>query len=384
MLDWFLSILPAISAAGAICGIAYALFTIWCASSFRSRKFKSSPAGAAPQVSILKPLCGVDPHAYESLRSHCRQDYPVFEIIFGVSDPNDGIVNIVQSVMREFPEIPMKLVECPEVLGTNLKISNLIQMLPHARYDILLVNDSDIGVPQDYLKRVVTPLTDTTVGLVTCLYRGVAADTVGSKLESLGISTDFIPGVLCAEYIERRIRFAMGSTLAFSLPALQAIGGFESIADYLADDYLLGYRISSAGKRIAISDCIVDHYLPRYSFGSFLQHQLRWARAIRSSRPGGYAGLIFTFAVPWSILTVALIPHRASAWVLFASALLLRYAVGVIVQRLVLEDPDSSRHLWLLPLRDLVAAAVWVWSYAGRTVVWRGRRFKLANGRLGH
>jgi ceramide glucosyltransferase len=377
-----LSVLTAISVFGTLCGIAYSLFALWCVVSFESRKSKLTGAGRTPPVSILKPLCGVDPQALESLRSHCRQDYPEFEIIFGVSDPNDGIVAVVHRVMSEFPRIPIKLIPCPESHGTNLKVSNLIQMLPQARFDIVLVNDSDIAVPGNYLKEVAAALSSPETGMVTCLYRGIAEKTTGSKLECLGIHSDFFPGVLCARYIERSMRFALGSTMALSRAALDAIGSFSSVADYLADDYQLGYRVAAAGFRVELADFVVDHHLPPYSFGAFFEHQLRWARAVRSSRPGGYAGMIFTFVIPWSLLNLALVPHTAAAWVLFASAVALRYAVTLSVQTKVLREAHPLRHLWLLPFRDLVAAAVWVWSYTARTVVWRGKRFELVKGKL--
>src|SRR6266581_2275373 len=179
---------------GTFCGIAYSLLTLWCAATYRTRSRKEPNNAFAPPVSILKPLCGLDPHAYESLRSHCLQDYPQFEIIFGTSDPNDPIVPAVRRLMMEFPEVPMKLVACPQRLGTNLKISNVIQMLPEARHDFLLINDSDINVPRDYLCRVVAPLEEPSIGLVTCLYRGIGVCNAGSQLESLGIISDFIPG----------------------------------------------------------------------------------------------------------------------------------------------------------------------------------------------
>jgi ceramide glucosyltransferase len=377
-----LSVLAGISVFGTVCGIIYSLFALWCAASFRPRRFQAPDSGTTPPVSILKPLCGVDPHAEDCLRSHCRQDYPEFEIIFGVSDPDDSIIPAVQRVMSEFPQTPMRLVHCPEKSGTNLKISNLIQMMPHARYDVILVNDSDIEAPRSYLKQVTAPFADPAVGMVTCLYRGAAEETLGSKLEALGINSDFIPGMLCARHIERRIRFALGSTMVLPRRVLSAIGGFQAVADHLADDYELGYRISQSGLRVELADCIVDHHLPGYSFTSFFEHQLRWARAVRSSRPGGYAGLIFTFVIPWSLLAVLLIPQAAGAWVLFASAVVLRYALTVTVQTRVLHEARPLRHLWLLPLRDVVAAAVWMWAYAGRTVVWRGKRFQLVNGKL--
>ena len=257
-----MTVLAIISIVGTICGILYCVVSLLCTVSFALRHRDKAGMPFAPPVSILKPLCGLDPHAYASLRSHCTQDYPAFEIIFGVADPADEILPTVEKVRAEFPDVPVKLVHCPQSLGTNLKISNLVQMLPHARHELLLINDSDIQVPSDYLRRVLAPLKNRSVGMVTCLYRGAAAESIGSKLESLGISSDFIPGVLTANRFDGGLRFGLGSTLAFSRKALDAAGGFIPLTDYLADDYQLGYRISQAGLKVELADCVVDHYLP--------------------------------------------------------------------------------------------------------------------------
>jgi ceramide glucosyltransferase len=324
----------------------------------------------------------MDPHAFESLRSHCAQDYPAFEIIFGVSDPGDESIPAVHKLIRDFPHVTIKLVNCPQRLGSNLKISNLIQMIPSAQYEFLIINDSDIEVPTDYLKQVIAPLEKPSIGMVTCLYRGIAGSTVGSKLESLGISSDFIPGVLCARILDRGVRFGLGSTLAFSRRTLEIIGGLPPLADFLADDYQLGYRISKANLSVQVASCIVDHHLPPYSFPAFFQHQLRWARAMRTSRPGGYTGLIFTFAIPWSILALLLMPGSATAWLCFGAAVLLRYAVWISVQARVLRSPRVLADFWLLPIRDVIALVVWIACYGGHQVVWRGKRFFLVNGKL--
>src|SRR5215831_4071735 len=375
-------VLAIISIVGTVCGIFYCLVSLRSAVSFGLRRRERADTAFTPPVSILKPLCGLDPHAYTSLRSHCMQDYPAFEIIFGVADPVDEILPTVERVRAEFPDVPIKLVHCSQQLGNNLKISNLVQMLPHARHELLLINDSDIEVPDDYLRRVVERLKDRSVGMVTCLYRGIAGGSIGSKLEALGISSDFVPGVLTANRLDGELRFGLGSTLAFSRTSLDAAGGFSPLADYLADDYQLGYRISKAGLSVELADCIVDHYLPEYSFGEFVQHQLRWARAIRTSRPGGYLGLIFTFAIPWSLVAITLFPNVTWVWVLLASALILRYAVMLATAVYIFRDSRPFRYFWLLPVRDIVALAVWILCYAGRQVVWRGKRFVLVNGKL--
>src|SRR5215472_7431323 len=192
----------------ALCGMGFYLLCLWSVRSFRREGRKSLPA-FTPPVSILKPLRGVDPQMYESFRSHCTQDYPEYEIIFGVSEADDPAVEAVQRLIHEFPHCSIQLVVCPQVLGNNRKTSNLVQMLPQAKYEHILINDSDIYVTPDYLRRVMTPFAQPQVGMVTCPYRGIAAETLGSKLESIGISTDFIAGVLAAGQIEDGIHFAL-------------------------------------------------------------------------------------------------------------------------------------------------------------------------------
>src|SRR5262244_2862298 len=199
--------LPSIVAAAmAICGMGFYVLCLWSARAFR-RAARKPAAAFAPPVSILKPLRGVDPQMYESFRSHCTQDYPEYEIIFGVSEADDPAVEAVQRLIHEFPDCSIQLMVCPQVLGNNRKTSNLVQMLPQAKYEHILINDSDIYVTPDYLRRVMAPFAQPQVGMVTCPYRGIAAETLGSKLESIGISTDFIAGVLAAGQIEDGIHF---------------------------------------------------------------------------------------------------------------------------------------------------------------------------------
>jgi ceramide glucosyltransferase len=377
-----LNSLPSIVAAVlALCGMGFYVLCVWSARSFLRSGRKKSPT-FTPAVSILKPLRGVDPQMYESFRSHCVQDYPEYEIIFGVSDVDDPAVEAVHRLMREFPECHIKLVICPAVLGNNRKTSNLVQMLPHARYDHLLINDSDIYVTPDYLRRVMAPFAQPEVGMVTCPYRGIAADTLGSKLESIGISTEFIPGVLAARRIEGGIHFALGSTLAISRTALDSIGGLVPLVNYLADDFELGYRVSEAGLNVVLADVVVETHLPAYSFRGFFEHQLRWARSTRDSRRMGYIGLILTFGLPWAMLAVLLSPTAWWSWSLLGVALVLRVAVALQVGLGVVHDRAVVRHLWLLPLRDLVAFGVWFWSFADNKVRWRGDIFVLEKGKI--
>ncbi len=247
---------------------------------------------------------------YESFRSHCRQDYPEYEIIFGVSDANDPAIPLVERLRKEFPQRAIQLLICRENLGANTKVSNLAQMVRAARYEYFVVNDSDIRVQPDYLRHIVAPLSDLEVGLVTCLYRGIANETVGSRLEALGISTDFAAEVLVAQLVERGIKFGLGSTLAFRRRDLQAIGGFESLVDYLADDYQLGSRIAGLRLKVKLSDVVVETFLPQYTLRGFWDHQVRWARTIRDSRFFGYIGLGVTFGIALGVAGIALRQRR--------------------------------------------------------------------------
>jgi ceramide glucosyltransferase len=271
---------------------------------------------------------------------------------------------------------------CPQVLGNNRKTSNVVQMLPHARYDHVIINDSDIFVPPDYLRRVMSPFRRPEVGMVTCPYNGIAAKTLGSKLESIGISTDFFAGVLAARQIENGIHFALGSTLAMSRTALNAIGGLEPMVDYLADDFESGNRISKAGFEVVLIDLVVETHLPAYSFRQFFEHQMRWARSTRDSRRRGYVGILLTFGLPWAIISVLLSAGAWWSWPVLALASLLRAAVAIQVGMRVVHDPSIVRRLWLVPLRDLVAFWVWFASFAGRQVHWRGDIFILEDGKI--
>lgn len=381
----FLLAVRTLAVLGTMASAGYYVLCLWSAARFlgeRTKMRRPVQSSFTPPVSILKPLKGTDPEIYESFRSHCLQDYAEYEIIFGVSDPNDPAIALVEQLQREFPQHAIRLVDCRENLGTNTKVSNLAQMLREARYPYLIVNDSDIRVEPDYLRRVISALGDASVGMVTCLYRGVPGPTLGSRLESIGISTDFSAGVLAARQIEGGIRFGLGSTLAFRRKDLEAIGGFESVLDYLADDYELGKRIADLGLTVRLSEVVVETFLPSYSLGAFVRHQLRWARSVRNSRRWGYVGLVLTFGLVWAFLTLILAGGTAWAWILLATTVLLRMAVALVVGRLTLRDRQVMLLLFLIPLRDSIALAVWVLSFTGHTVDWRGTSFTLKNGKL--
>ncbi len=389
MIHHIFRVLEIVSFLGTVASAAYYVLCLYSAARFLGER-KAAGVGARPTqttpflppVSILKPLRGTDPEMYESFRSHGLQDYPQYEIIFGVSDAGDPAIEFVERLKAEFPRIPIRLVLCLKNLGANTKVSNLAQMMPEARYEHVVVNDSDIRVQSNYLREVVAPLADPKVGLVTCLYRGVASLSLGARLESLSISTDFSAGVLAARQLEGGIHFGLGSTLAFRRRDLGASGGFEAFVDYLADDYEMGRRIAERGMEVHLSDVVVDTFLPAYTLRQFVDHQLRWGRAVRDSRRWGYLGLVVTFGVPWASGAVLLTRGAPGAWALLAVALGLRMAAALSVGWSVLRDRQVFSLLPLLPLRDFVALLVWFLSLLGNKVFWRGEAFRLKDGRL--
>ena len=322
-----------------------------------------------PPVSILKPVRGRDPGFYACIRSHAAQHYPEFEILFGVTDRNDPAIEDITALQREFPDLPIS-VSLITTTAPNLKAGVLAELAQIARYPVLLVNDSDIFVPPDYLRNAVAPLADYSVGLVTCLYRAHAASWA-TRMEALGIATDFAPSVMVARLLGQA-EFALGSTMAFRAETLHAMGGFEKIFDYLADDYQLGRHIHSLGLHIVFADAVVETNLGAATWGQVWRHQLRWARTIRVSRTAGYVGSIITNATLWGL--VALL---AGAWWAAILAIGLRIAAGIWVAAEVLEDHTVVRRALLIPIRDLFGAAVWLAGLFGKTVEWRGLTLRL-------
>ena len=377
-----LGFLAVTSGGATVASIAYCLLSLRAATRFLRRSMAPGKTHDRPGLSVLKPLKGADRELYEALRSHCLQDYPQYEILFGITEASDPAADLVRKLIAEFPERKLKLVNCNQRLGATGNVSTVAHLAPWASHEILVVNDSDIRVTPDYLHTLSRELQHRETGMVTCLYRGLAAPTLASRLDALTISTDFIPGVLAASLIERGLHFGLGSTLAFRRRELQAIGGFQAIVDYLADDYELGRRVSEQGLKVELSSAVVETHVPAYDLGEFLSHQLRWARTIRASRPGGYAGLLLTFTLPWAVAALLFARGSGWAWVLFAAAGLARMAVAITSCRFVLQDRKTLRSLWLLPLRDFVVVLVWIGGLVGNQVVWRGEKFALACGKL--
>jgi ceramide glucosyltransferase len=371
-----------------LAGMGYFLVSMLAARVYLFSRSKQA-ANFAPKVSVLKSLKGLDPGMMAAFRSQCIQNYAgEFEVLFGVSSLQDPAVAAVEQLKAEFPAVAVRLVECPERLGTNGKVSTLVQLAGHARFDFLLINDSDITVSPRYLERVMGCFAESQgnekaeVGLVTALYRGRAHDTLFSRFEAMGIATDFMAGLLVSKIIEGGLHYGLGSTLAVSREALEKSGGLLPLVNYLADDYELGARITRAGYRVALSAEVVETGIPAYDWKGFVGHQLRWLRTVRDARPGGYAGLLVTHGFGLAVLNlIASGVSPLSLWLL-GLGFFLRLSQAMMVGAEVLGDHQVLATLWLLPLRDVVAMGLWAAGLTGNTIVWRGERFVLRNGKL--
>jgi ceramide glucosyltransferase len=367
-------------AAPAIGATAYYLLALVAALRWRLWAQGSLPHhdDAGPEflpISILKPIRGRDPKFYEAIRSHALQEYPAFEILFGMSDPNDPASEDIARLQQEFPHVPISAYYV-STKALNVKAGVLAALAKCAKYPLLLVNDSDIVVEPGYLRAVAAPLADPKIGVVTCLYRA-DAESPASRAEALGIATEFAPSVLVARLLGVA-EFALGSTMVFRAESLRAIGGFEAIQDYLADDYQLGARIHALGLRIEFAPVVVETDLGAESWAQTWRHQLRWSRTIRVSNRMGYYGYAITHATLWSVVAFG-----AREWWVGAIALGVRLLAGIVVGRAILRYRRTLVDCWSIPLRDVFGFVVWLSGLFGSEVVWRGKRLSLkSDGRL--
>jgi ceramide glucosyltransferase len=362
--------IPALAAA------AYYLLAIVSAARWHGSTARPSAESWTVPLSVLKPIHGRDPRFYEAILSHASQDYPDFELLFGFSNPSDPAIADVERLKREFPARRIKIVMV-ETAAPNGKVGVLAELAGRARHELLLVNDSDIVVEPGYFRTVVAPLQDPEIGLVTCLYRA-HSDSWASHFEALGIATEFAPSVLVARLLGQA-EFALGSTMVFRADALRRIGGFQAIAKYVADDYQLGVHIRRLGYRIEFAPVVVETDLGAGSWAHTWNHQVRWSRTIRVSRPGGYYGYLVTHATLWAMLAFA-----AGEWWAGALALAVRMIAGVLVGAAILKDRQVLARFWLIPIRDLFGFAVWTAGAFGNRVKWRDRSLILEPGGVIH
>lgn len=365
---------------GCLSAIAYYCLALYAAIDFLRTSAPVDP-DFHPPVSILKPLCGLDRNTYENLASFCRQDYPTYQIIFGIQDPTDPVITIVKQLIEDFPASDLHLVVSERAIGTNGKISNLANAVTEAKYDLLLTADSDIQVGSDYLMQVVQPLHDATIGVVTCTYRCLAQGWVAT-FEALGITTELAPTVLVSRLLTG-MTFGIGATIVLRKTVLDAIGGFSAVANYLHDDFHLGRMPTNLGYRVVLSHYVVDHVLATANFTQFMQHQTRWNRGIRFSQPWGYTGQIFTFGTVASLCLLLTAHGSTLSWVVTSITFGFRLLMAWVMSARVLRDPVAQKRLWLVPLSDVVRCVLWCYGFIGNSIEWRGQQLTLtASGKL--
>jgi ceramide glucosyltransferase len=365
---------------------AYYLLAIFAARRF-FRGAGSAPAVALPDsppgVSILKPIRGLDRETYENYASFCRQDYPRFEVLFCVTGASDPAVPVIEKIIRDFPQCPIRLLTGSAQLGASDKVNKVVRMAREAKHEILIVSDSDVRVEPGFLRAIVAPFADPKVGGVTCLYRGLVEQCFAATLEALGNSADFAPGVLVAGLFKKGgLDFMLGAVMATTKKHLAEIGGFESLVDYFCDDYELGNRLAARGHRVELSTFPVSIVYRSERLRAAFRHQVRWNLSIRYSRPWGHFGLIFSQGLPWTVLAAFLAPSAAIAAAYVAAYVLLRGSMAWFVGASEMRDRLVRRKFWALPLRDAFAFLVWLASFFPQRIHWRGQQFLVRNKRL--
>lgn len=377
-----------LSVAQVILGIGLAASTfcyllgMYSAADFFGRR-KQAPSGARRLgISVLKPLRGLDIGLYENLASLCRQDYAPLQIICGVAEEGDPAASVVRRLQRDFPDVDIELVVDGRIYGANRKVSNLINMYRRAAHELIVIADSDIRVGPTYFDSLSRAVQEPGIGLATCTYRAVNRGGLPTLVEALFINTDFLPLVMVARKVEKST-YAFGATIAIRRETLDEIGGFNSLVNTLADDYQLGYRVAERGYRLALIDEVVDTVLALGTWQGLFDHQLRWARTYRICRPVGYFSSIITHGTLWAVLNAVWHGFSPTACLISAGVLATRYASAISISWVHLRTDTSAAAMSLVPLKDLFFDAIWILAFAGDTVVWGGRRFRVdRNGEM--
>jgi ceramide glucosyltransferase len=353
----------------------YVLFALRC---LLRRPSRLRTLTERPPVTLLKPLCRLDPGLYENLRSFCEQDYPGYQLVFGLHDADDPARAVAERLIAEFPGRDISLVIDRRRFGCNYKASNLSNMMSAAKHDLLIVSDSDMRVGPDYLAAVVAEFEDPSVGAVTCLYSGRAAGGLASRLGAMFINEWFLPSVLVA-LSRQDLRFCFGATMAVRRDALDRIGGFAALSAYLADDHMLGRLVDRLGMAVRLCPYVVENVVNESSLADLFRHELRWARTVRTIEPLGYALSFITYLVPMSIIAAAAIELALDLdeWDLtfIASAVAMRLAMHVAAVSLLKVSRPGD--FWLVPVRDILSFAVWAASFFSRDVSWKGQDFSV-------
>ena len=365
----------------------YYLIAIYCSWLFFRQPSKgTTPAIAAgdnflPPVSILKPIRGLDPDAYENFASFCRQNYPNYELVFCVDDRTDAVLPILDELRRNFPCRSIRVLFGSGRIAANDKVAKLARLVAEAQHEVVVINDSDVRVEPDYLRTVVAPLATGTVGAVTCFYVPILEAGIADSLQSIGMFSDFYAGILVARDLDG-VKFTLGPTIATTRTHLSRFGGYEAIENRPADDMLVGRLIAEQGYKVELLPYAVATVADYRSLGDLFHKRLRWMVVMRHMRPCGHLGLIFTLGLPWSIAAAALHPSAALAGAYFGAYLLLRTLMTWVIGIRGLKQPSLWKKLPLIPVWDALAFGIWLLSFARNTIRWRNVEYSIRQGEL--
>jgi len=368
----------------AIGGSVYAVLCLLAVVRFRMRRPKplKNSFSSWPKITVLKPVHGLEKNQLENLRSACLQDYPEFQVVFSVQELNDPAIPLLRQIQAEFgPErVTLAIENCRA--GTNGKINNMIGGLKHARHDYLVISDSDVRLGQDYLKKIIAPLADPDVGCACTLYKAACADTWFEKLELLTLNADFMANAVFA-HVTGASKFCLGASAALRRSTLNEIGGLETLADYLVEDYEMGRRIWDSGKTIAIVPYFIDTMVDLKSASQWWNHQVYWDQNTRAARPVAFFATAVIRSTPFAVLYALVRLGDIIGLAVLAGAIALRMATAAIVLGWGFRDREGLRSLGLLFPRDLASLLSWLLAFTKRTTVWRGAEFILTrDGRL--
>ncbi len=365
-------------------GAIYSVLCLLAVVRFRNQ-LTSQPQSSFPQwppVTMLKPVCGLEKNERINLRSACLQDYPEFQVVFSVQDFHDPVIPLLEEIEREFGRERVSIAIENRKAGTNGKINNLLGGLAHARYDILVISDSDVHLETDYLKRIIAPLADLNVGCACTLYKATGADRWFEKMELLTLNADFIPSVIFA-HVSGVSNFCLGPSMVLRRSTLKEIGGLEGLSDYLVEDYEIGRRLWASGKRIVLVPHFIEIVVDLKDSSQWWNHQVYWDQNTRAARPIGFLASILIRSVPFALLFAGLRLGDATGLAVLGSILGIRMGTAALILSKGLQDREGLTSLFLLPLRDIAALLSWFLALTRRRVIWRGSKFTLTrNGRL--
>jgi ceramide glucosyltransferase len=365
----------------AIAPLIYYLVAIFAALRFFRERRARRIAEFAPPVSLLKPVHGVDFATRINFESFCTQDYPNYQILFCVNDLEDPAVPLVQQLIKDFPDCSIQLLSSAPKIGSNQKVNNLVLLAREAKHEIIVQSDGDVRVSPRYLKNVVAEFADKKVGVVSCFYRGVAERNCWAEVEAVGAASDFFAGALVAN-LPGEVTFALGASVVTTKTWLAKIGGYEALADLLADDYEIGNRTHKAGGKVLLSREAVWTMYPAQTLKSFWQHQVRWARTVRMVRPASFFGLVVTHGLPWCVFAALVAPSAVAGAGFLGAYLILRLLMAWVVGVWGVGDEVLRKKLWLVPVRDAIHFGVWMAGFVSNRVMWGGVEYAIEGGRM--